>query len=201
MDINKVINSLKQKGYLTSFFKDSKDATNYLASKITNVSVGFGDSKTLLTLNLYEILSSNNKIYDPQQNFEKKSFLDIAKKSLTTDVYLTSVNALSETGELVNIDGTGNRIAGCLFGHQKVYFIIGINKIVPSLEDAILRARNIAAPLNAQFLKLNTPCAKEGKKCFDCSSPDRICNGMIVHFKKMSDIEMEIVIIDENLGF
>ncbi len=74
------------------------------------------------------------------------SFNNIAKKCLTTEIYLTSVNALSQTGELVNIDGTGNRVAGALFGHEKVFFVIGTNKLVLTLEDAIWRARNIAAP-------------------------------------------------------
>jgi len=129
------------------------------------------------------------------------SFIDTAKKCLTTKIYLTSINALSETGELVNIDGTGNRVAGALFGHEKVYFVAGINKVVPTLEDAIWRARNIAAPKNAMRLGLRTPCAKKGDRCYDCSSPDRICNGMMIHFKKMNDIDMEIVIINKQIGF
>jgi len=102
---------------------------------------------------------------------------------------------------LVNIDGTGNRVAGALFGHEKVYFVAGINKVVPTLEDAIWRARNIAAPKNAMRLGLRTPCAKKGDRCYDCSSPDRICNGMMIHFKKMNDIDMEIVIINKQIGF
>lgn len=201
MDIRKVIELLKFKGYSVSYFEIAEDAAVYINNKIDNKSVGFGDSVTLLSMKLFEKLSSHNEVFDPQHPPNGTNFIDTAKKCLTTQIYLTSINALSETGEIVNIDGTGNRIAGSLFGHEKVYFITGTNKLVPTLEDAIWRARNIAAPQNAMKLKLRTPCAKMGNLCYDCSSPDRICNGMIIHFKKMNDIDMEIVLIDEQLGF
>jgi hypothetical protein len=110
----------------------------------------------------------------------------IAQKCLTTQAYLTSVNAASETGELVNIDGTGNRIAASLFGHEKVCFVFGVNKIEPTLEKAIWRARNIAAPKNAKRFGLKTPCAVKGDCCYDCSSPDRICNVLSIYQKKMN---------------
>ncbi|MBH1941824.1 lactate utilization protein [Mobilitalea sibirica] len=201
MDIIKVIETLKHKGYTVSYFENKEDAAVYLNNIIDNKSVGFGDSATLLGMKLFERLSSHNEIFDPQHCPIGMNFIDTAKKSLTTKVFLTSVNALSETGEIVNIDGTGNRVAGALFGHEKVYFVTGSNKIVPTLEDAIWRARNIVAPQNAMRLQLRTPCAKKGERCYDCSSPDRICNGMMIHFKKMNDIDMEIVLINERLGF
>ncbi len=102
---------------------------------------------------------------------------------------------------MVNLDGSGNRIAGTLFGHQKVYFVIGSNKIVPTLELAIERTRNTAAPQNAKRLQLKTPCAMEGTRCYDCSSPERICNAMVIYFQKMNDLDMEIILVQENLGF
>lgn len=201
MDIERTIGNLKHKGYTVSYFKNAEDATEYLNSIIDNKSVGFGDSATLLSMKLFERLSSHNEVFDPQKCTIRTNFIDIAKKCLTTEVYLTSINALSQTGEIVNIDGTGNRVAGALFGHEKVYFVIGINKLVPTLEDAIWRARNIAAPQNAKRLRLRTPCAKKGDRCYDCSSSDRICNGMMIHLKKMNDIDMEIILINEQLGF
>ncbi|WP_206459296.1 lactate utilization protein [Anaerovorax sp. IOR16] len=201
MNIDKAIKSLRLNGYEVSFFKNAEDAAIYLNNNIDNKLVGFGDSITLLSMNLFEILSSHNKIFDPQHCTVNTNFIDIAKKSLISDIYITSINALAETGELVNIDGTGNRIAGSIFGHKKVYFIVGTNKLVPTLQEAIWRARNIAAPQNAMRLGLKTPCAKKGGHCFDCSSPDRICNGMMIYMKKMDDIDMEIVLINEALGF
>lgn len=201
MVIEKVIESLKRKGYDVSYFNNAKDAALYLDSAIDSKSVGFGDSATLLSMELYKKLSSHNEVFDPQNCEIGTDFIHTAKKCLSTDIFITSINALSETGEMVNIDGTGNRIAGSLFGHEKVYFVAGTNKIVPTLEDAVWRARNVAAPQNAMRLKLRTPCSKKGDRCFDCSSPDRICNGMMIHFGKMNDINMEIVLIDEQLGY
>ncbi|NCC88710.1 MAG: lactate utilization protein, partial [Clostridia bacterium] len=188
-------------GYTVSYFENAEDAAIYLNNIIDNKSVGFGDSATLLSMKLFERLSSHNEVFDPQHCATGTSFIATAKKCLTTKIYLTSINALSETGEMVNIDGTGNRIAGTLFGHEKVYFVAGVNKLAPNLEDAVWRVRNIAAPKNAMRLGLRTPCAKKGDRCYDCSSPDRICNGMMVYLKKMDDIDMEIVLINEQLGF
>lgn len=201
MNIKKAIKLLKLKGYTVSYFENAEDAAVYLNNIIDNKSVGFGDSATLLSIGLFERLSSHNEVFDPQHCAIGSNFIDTARKCLTTEIYITSINALSETGEIVNIDGTGNRIAGSLFGHEKVYFVTGTNKLVPTLEDAIWRARNIAAPQNAMRLGLKTPCAQKGYGCYDCSSPDRICNGMMIHFKKMNDIDMEIVLIDEQLSF
>lgn len=200
MNVTRVLESLKKKGYCVSLFERSQEAAAYLNGKIDNKTVGFGDSKTLLQLKLYESLSLHNRVFDPQQSLCEADFLKIAKSAAAADVFLTSANAFSKTGELVNIDGCGNRIAGSLFGHEKVYFVVGINKLAATLEDAIWRARNIAAPQNAMRLGLKTPCAREGQKCRDCLSSERICNGMMLYLNKMDSIEMEVVIIKETLG-
>jgi len=202
MNIQSVIETLKKNRYSVSYFTSSEEAANYLDSNLDKSIIGFGDSATMNHMKLYEKLSAHNIVYDPNQSKDNDEFLEIAQKCLTTQIYLTSVNAMSETGELVNIDGTGNRIAGSLFGHEKVYFVISTNKIEPTLEKAIWRARNIAAPKNAKRYGLLTPCAKKGDRCYNCSSPDRICNALVIHFKKMNDIsDVEIVLIDEELGF
>ena len=120
---------------------------------------------------------------------------------MTTDMYVTSVNGLAETGELVNIDGIGNRVAGTLFGHRKVWFVVGRNKLAPTYEEALWRARNIGAPKNAQKLHKKTPCAVRADRCYDCKSPDRICRGLVVLWEAISGMEMEVVLIDEELGF
>ena len=115
-------------------------------------------------------------------------------------MYVTSVNGLAQSGELINIDGTGNRVAAMLYGHKKVYFVVGSNKIAPDYESALHRARNIAAPLNAKRLSRKTPCV-EGGRCFDCSSPERICRGLAVLWEKMGGSDMEVVLINEELGY
>lgn len=201
MEAAKIREALLRKGYAFSGFQSAEEAAVYLDNKIDKKTVGFGDSATLLSMEMYKRLSGHNQVFDPQHCAAGESFLDTAKRCLTTEIYLTSVNAISEAGELVNIDGTGNRVAGSLFGHEKVYFVVGVNKVVPTLEDAIWRARNIAAPRNAKRLKLKTPCAKKGDRCHDCSSHERICNGMVIHFKKMNDMDMEVILINEQLGY
>ena len=120
--------------------------------------------------------------------------------AIGADVYLTSVNGLAETGELINIDGTGNRVAATLYGHKKIYFIIGRNKLAPTYDEALWRARNIASPKNAHRLQKKTPCAIKGDRCYDCKSPDRICRGLVVHWGPMMGMEMEVILIDEDLG-
>ena len=158
MKYEKTIRSLEHNGYKVSFFETSIAAANYIAENVRGVTVGFGDSVTLASMNLAELLSKHNTVVDPSKcaGFE---FIEIAKKALTTDVFFTSVNGAAETGELVNIDGVGNRVAGSLFGHKKVFFVFGTNKIETTLEKAIWRARNIAAPQNAKRLGYRTPCA------------------------------------------
>ena len=108
---------------------------------------------------------------------------------------------LAETGEIVNIDGNCNRVASNMFGHDKVYFVIGSNKIAPDYDAALWRARNIASPKNAQRLGAATPCAAKGDKCYDCDAPGRICRGMTVLARKMGSCEMEVVLVDEELGY
>lgn len=136
---------------------------------------------------------------DPQ-HYSGAEFIEIAKRVLTADVYLTSVNGASETGELVNIDSTGNRVAGSLFGHRRVFFVFGTNKIESTLDRAIWRARNIAAPKNAKRFGFKTPCAVKGDRCYDCASSERICNALTIYLRKMKNVETEIVMIDEELG-
>lgn len=202
MDIQTTIDALKKNRYSVSLFQTGEEAADYLDRQIDGKVVGFGDSATMSSMKLYERLSAHNEVHDPNQSKDNDEFLEIAEECLTTEIYLTSVNAMSQEGHLVNIDGTGNRIAGSLFGHKKVYFVVGTNKIEPTLEKAVWRARNIAAPKNAKRYNLKTPCAVKGDKCYDCASPDRICNALTIHLKKMNDVEdVEVILIDQDLGF
>ncbi|MDO4393556.1 MAG: lactate utilization protein [Bacillota bacterium] len=207
MNLEKTIKSLEQKLYTVKCFDSHEEACEYLDSQIDGKTVGFGDSKTIIDMKLYDKLSKHNTVYDPNQSIDNDGFLEIARNCLTTEVYLTSVNAMAETGEMVNIDGTGNRVAGSLFGHDKVFFVVGTNKIEPSLEQAVYRARNVAAPMNSLKYDLPTPCVINFKrtgelKCFDCRRPERICNGIISYLRKMNDIEdVEIILINEEMGF
>lgn len=199
MRYDKLIQSIKNNGYKVSFFDNSSIAKNYLMEQVKGLTVGFGDSETLSSMNLGEGLSENNLVIDPS-TISEADFIEVGKNALVTDVFFTSVNGVAETGEMVNIDGTGNRVAGSIFGHKKIFYVFGTNKIEGTLEKAIWRARNIAAPKNAMRLGCNTPCAVNGDRCYDCSSEERICNTMNIHLKKMNNTEAEVIIIDEELG-
>ena len=147
-------------------------------------------------LGLYDALGKHNTVVWHW----KQDAGPARREGMFTDVYLSSANGLAETGEIVNIDGNGNRVAATLFGHEKVYLVIGRNKLAPTYEEALWRARNIASPKNAQRLGKKTPCAVKGDRCYDCKSPERICRGLAVLWGPMMGMETEILLVDEDLG-
>ena len=201
MELQNVAKALEKNRYDVKVFETKEEAVAYLDGLFDNMVIGFGDSQTMVQMGLHDKLAAHNTVIDPYRSVDNDDFLRIAKDALTTEVFLTSVNGLTEDGVIVNLDGTGNRVAGSLFGHKKVYFIVGKNKIAPDMEQAIWRVRNIAAPQNARRLKLRTPCAVKADKCYNCASPDRICNGLMIMMKKMNDIDMEVLLINEELGY
>lgn len=205
IDIEKTIKALERNKFVVHYFETSAEAVTYLKNRIQNKCVAIGDSHTLLEIGVHDALSEvNEDITDIQRPLPSESFRDTALRTMGRDVFLTSVNALSQTGEMVNIDGTGNRVAASLFGSQEVFFVLGVNKITPDLASAIYRARNVAAPLNSKKNKKSSlnPCATLDEKCYDCGSPDRICNALTIYYKKMRNMQtMEIIIINEVLGF
>ncbi len=195
IDYEKLTQTLEKLGYQVSHFSTAKEAANYLDSQIDQTSVAFGGSITLKDMDLYPLLAKHNQVI---WHWEGGSQMD----AINTQVYITSVNGLAETGELINIDGTGNRVASTLYGHNRVYFVVGSNKIAPDYDAALWRARNIASPKNAQRLGINTPCAAKGDRCYNCQSPDRICRALVVLWEKPKGTEkMEIVLVDEPLGY
>ena len=201
MELQNVAKALEKNRYDVKVFETKEEAAAYLDGLFDNMVIGFGDSQTMVQMGLHDKLAAHNTVIDPYRSVDNDDFLRIAKDALTTEVFLTSVNGLTEDGVIVNLDGTGNRVAGSLFGHKKVYFIVGKNKIAPDMEQAIWRVRNIAAPQNARRLKLRTPCAVKADKCYNCASPDRICNGLMIMMKKMNDIDMKVLLINEELGY
>ncbi len=200
MDLNKTAKALRDNGYLVSLFHTAEEACLYLNRQIDNTTVGMGGSKTLEEMGIYDSLSAHNQVFWHWRP-DGCSDAQVRKDAAHTEVYLTSVNALSESGEMVNIDGNGNRLASSLFGHKKVYFVAGSNKVCPDLSSAVNRARNTAAPLNARRLSAATPCAEDGSRCFDCRSEERICGAMVIHYRKMMSCDMEVVLIEEDLGY
>lgn len=198
-DFSRVKQNLEARGFRVSVFATAAEAADYLDSAIDNTSVGFGGSVTLEQMGLYERLERHDRV-----NWHWRPTVDGAdarQAAMTAEHYITSVNGLAETGELINIDGTGNRVASTLYGHKKVWFVVGRNKLAPTYEEALWRARNIAAPKNAQRLKRKTPCAVKADHCYDCKSPERICRGLVVLWEAIGSMEMEVVFVDEALGY
>ena len=200
MDLEKTINNLRKNEFEVSYFETGAEAAAYLDSKIDGKVVGFGDSETLRTMGVPELLAKHNTVYNPIGIHDDEEFAKVTRQCLQADVFLTSVNGIAETGQMVNIDGTGNRVAGSIYGHEKVYLVASTKKIEPTLEEAIHRVRNVAAPTNTKKFGYATPCAKTGR-CHDCHAPRRICNVMAVYMQKMNGMEMEVVLIGEDLGF
>ena len=148
----KLTERLEKRGFTPKVFATAAEAADYLDQEIDGVSVAFGGSMTVQEMGLYPRLAAHNNAL---WHWNK----DALEQAAATDVYLCSVNGLSEEGEIINIDGVGNRVASTIFGHKRVYFVVGRNKIAPDYDQALWRARNIAAPRNCQRLGLKTPCA------------------------------------------
>lgn len=195
MAFETVKSNLEARGYTVKVFATGAEAAEYIDSVVDNTTVGIGGSMTIQSMGLYEKLSAHNEVH-----WHWVSGPEAHAQAALAQVYLTSANGLTEGGEIINIDGAGNRVASTLFGHQKVYFVIGKNKLAPTFEEALWRARNIAAPKNAQRLGKKTPCAVKGDRCYDCKSPDRICRGLVVNWGPMMGKEAEVILVDEELG-
>jgi len=195
-DLKKAAESLKERGFEVQIFATGAEAAAYLNEVVDGKTVGFGGSITTQQLGLYELLEKHNEVHWHWVNGPTERM-----KAIATDVYITSANGLAETGEIVNIDGAGNRVASTLFGHQKVYFVIGKNKVAPTYDEALWHARNVAAPKNAQRLNMKTPCAVKGDRCYDCKSPDRICRALVTLWGPIMGMPIEVILVDEELGY
>lgn len=201
MGFSTVEKNLIALGYAVKTFARKEDATAYLAAAIQGKTVGIGGSVTVAQMGLYERLQENNTVLWHLRMQDGQNVMQTRLDATRAQVYISSVNGLSEQGEIVNIDNTGNRVAAATFGCEKVYFVVGENKLAPDLQAAIERARNIAAPLNAQRLGRKTPCAVKGDRCYDCNSEQRICRNLSVFWKKPTGCEYEIILIKEPLGY
>ena len=195
MAFETVKKNLEARGFSVSTFSTAAEAAAYLDSAIDGTTVGIGGSMTVQQMGLHEKLAAHNEVH-----WHWTDGPEARAKAAHADVYITSANGLTENGEVINIDGAGNRVASTLYGHKRVYFIIGRNKLAPTYDEALWRARNITAPKNAQRLGKKTPCAVKGDRCYDCKSPDRICRGLVVLWGPSMGVETEIVLVDEDLG-
>ena len=170
--------------------------------KIGARSVSWGGSMTFTTTGLYEalkdqddldVLDTFDKNLSPEENYERR------RQSLLSDLFITGTNAVTEMGQLVNLDMIGNRVGGINFGPKQVIILVGRNKIVPELEEAMFRIQNFVAPANAMRLDKKTPCVKTSY-CEECNSQDRICNSWVITEKSYPKGRIKVVLINEDLG-
>ena len=202
--LEEVAEALRRRGFAAECFATATDA----AARVTELaadatSIGFGGSKTLSALGLADSLAAAGKEIwrhgDPKWRPEEK--MDVMRRELTCDLFLTSANALTADGRLVNIDGNGNRVAASIFGPKRVAFVVGRNKIVDGgIDAAIDRIKREACPPNCRRLNKKTPCAATGV-CTDCSSPDRICKVTVVMDRRPSQTDTYVLLVDEDLGY
>lgn len=197
VDIEKTVRNLEARGFSVSRFENRDKACDYLTEAIKDTTVGIGGSKTARELELFDKLSAvGNEVF---WHWEKPG-MDTLYKENAAEVFISSANAIAETGEILNIDGRGNRLAGLVFGKKRVFIVAGVNKLCPDFESALYRARNVAAVQNATRFPANTPCKIDGK-CHDCRAKERICNALLVLWGPMMDMQsVEVVLIDEELG-
>jgi len=200
--IKKAIDNFRRNGIKCTYFEKTSEAKEYILSMIgEKETVGFGGSKTLLDMEIHKDLNARgNKIYWHWLETTPEGRKQAHLMARDADFYLTSSNAITETGEIVNKDGTGNRVSAMIFGPRKTVIVCGINKLCKDVKEAFERIEKEAAPLNAKRLNMNNPCVIKGE-CSECNSKDRICNVTTIIHKKPSAVYMEIVLINEKLGF
>ena len=198
----KIIDGLQSRN-MEGFFVNTKEEA--LAKKLELIpegsSIGWGGTMSVTAIGGFEAIHNGKyRLFDRNAAQTKEEKDKIQRDIFFADYFLTSANAITEDGILVNIDGDANRVAAIAFGPAHVIVVAGMNKIVKSEEDALHRAKNIAAPINAQRFGLETPCAKNGA-CYDCKSHDTICcQTLITRYSKRDD-RIKVILVNESLGF
>lgn len=184
----KTLEALKSRGYEVEFAADKAEALNLVLKEADGVnSVGWGGSETLKDIGAREAITSSGKT--------------LGVSAAETDLFLLSANAVTVDGRIVNIDGTGNRVAASIFGPKRVVYVIGRNKIVAGgVDDAIQRAKRFACPPNCRRLMKHTPCAQTDV-CADCDSPDRICKVTVIFDRPPTRTPTKVILVGDELGY
>ena len=193
-----VIKGLKSRNMSGYYAADKEEAVKLALELIPEgSSIAMGGCRSAHEIGLIKALEAGNYNYIDRDKMDARAGLLAAYDA---DIFLSSANAITSDGLMVNIDGDSNRVSCIAQGPRKVVFIVGLNKVCADIDDAMKRARNIAAPCNAQRFDIKTPC-KETGKCFDCKSPDTICcQFLITRYSKHTD-RIHVILVNEDLGF
>ena len=190
--------------YVADSAEKAKDiALNSIIPPLGVKSVSWGGSVSFVSTGLFHALKDNPD-FEVINTFDKSlseaQKFELRRRSLMVDLFVTGTNAITEDGQLVNLDMIGNRVAAIMWGPKNVLLIVGRNKICRNIDDAMYRIKNYAAPVNCMNLNKKTPCTKVGA-CQDCSSPDRICNYWTITEKSFQQGRIKIILVNEDLGF
>lgn len=199
----KAVESLGKNGFTAVYCRTAQEAYDYIIAEAEGAAtIGFGGSLSMADLHVADKLAGMGKelLNHGIPGLTPEESLEIRRRQLTCDLFLTGTNAVTLSGCLVNIDGAGNRVAAMTFGPRKVIVVAGRNKLVEGdVADAIKRVKDWASPPNARRLGLNTPCAKTGF-CSDCGSPDRICRVTTVIERKPRVADIRVLVVNEDMG-
>lgn len=198
-----VIKNLEKRQMEGFYFPTVEEAQKKVFSYFTEgCSVSFGGSMTLDETGMLTALrhDPNIRLIDRAAAKSPEETKKLYHEALNADFYLMSTNAITASGELVNIDGTGNRVAALIYGPETVIILAGMNKVAANVEEALSRVHNVATPMNCNRLNKNTPCAATGI-CGDCLSPDCICNQVVVTRRSGIAGRIKVILIGEELGY
>lgn len=201
--IKKTIKNFQRNNMNGYHVKDKEELIKLLDEIIqNNATVGCGDSVTLEQLEVFEYLRNRQlEFYDKhEKGLTSKDKQVLYIKNFSADVFITGTNAVTENGELINIDGNGSRVAPMIYGPKKVIIVVSANKIMSNVTEGMERVRQIAAPLDARRLGKATPCVKTGK-CYDCKSKDRICNDFVVIARQFDPDRIHVIIVEGEYGY
>ena len=201
--IKKAIEKLEAHGFRAIYVRTKEEAVQEIWKHVTpKQRIGVGGSLTIRELGILDRLEAQGcTVYDHwKPGLSKETILGIRKSQMTSDLFLSSVNAITLNGELINIDGVGNRVNSTIFGPEKVILVVGYNKIVEDVQEGIKRIKDVAAPMNAKRLNVDVPCVKLGK-CVDCNSPNRVCRVIVIHERKPVLTDILVVLVGEELGY
>ena len=213
--VRTTLENLRRNNFEAVYAENAAEALVTLQSYLTpGCTIGIGGSVTLDEIGAIDLFRSGNyhflDRYAP--NLTPAELKDIMRRALTADVFVMSTNAVTENGELYNVDGRSNRVAPLLFGPDSVVVVVGVNKIVSDLDEAIRRHKTVAAPANSARLHCNTPCVRTGKcaslmrqgddsLCAGCASEDRICANYVVSARQREAGRIKVILVGETLGF
>lgn len=205
--VHETLEALKRNGFKAAYASTRQEALRSILQEIpAGETVGAGDSLTLRDIGVFEELKSRGfRLFWPfDEKVAKEERRNVMRKALLADVFLSGSNALTMDGKIVNVDATGNRVAGMIFGPRKAIIVVGRNKIVKNTREALERIRKKAAPLNAKRIRKERgwellPCVKAGE-CVDCNAENRICNITTIIEKKPRAIDIVVIVVGQDLG-